>query len=216
MANRVAFLIDGFNFYHSVREVSKDSGANYRWLDIKALCSSFLPEIGRDAVCEAVYYFSALATHAEAWRPGTVKRHSAYIGALGATGVVVSLSSFKAKPIKVKCPGCKTWQEIIRHEEKETDVAIASKLIELAIGKTADSVVIVTGDTDVIPAIKTARALSAKPVYMLYPARRRNGAFQGVANAGWRIKEKHYAAYQLPDPVVLSDGTTIDKPREWI
>jgi uncharacterized LabA/DUF88 family protein len=215
MANRVAFAIDGFNLYHSVREVSKRIGVNCRWLDIAALCSAFLPEISRDASREAVYYFSALATHAEAWRPGTVRRHLVYINALKSTGVIVTLSSFKAKPMAIKCPGCQTWQTVTRHEEKETDVAVASKVIELAVGQTVDSIVGVTGDTDVIPAVRTARALSSKPVYMLYPVGRRNGAFQSVASGGWRIKEKHYVSHQLPDPVVLPGATIISRPREW-
>jgi uncharacterized LabA/DUF88 family protein len=169
LANRVGFLVDGFNLYHSVREVSRHNNANFRWLDIAALCGSFLPDIGRDATFATAHYFSALATHAEAWRPGTVKRHLTYIDALRSTGVIVELSTFKAKPMIVRCSACGASQTVIRHEEKETDMAMGSRLIALAIGQDADSIVVVTGDTDLVPAVRTARALSGKSVYMLYP-----------------------------------------------
>jgi uncharacterized LabA/DUF88 family protein len=158
LANRVAFLVDGFNLYHSIRDVSRRNNVNCRWLDIAALCGSFLPDIGRDATFASAHYFSALATHAEAWRPGTVKRHLTYIDALRSTGVIVELSTFKAKPMTVRCQACGSMQKVIRHEEKETDVAIGAKLIELAIGVDADSIVVVTGDTDLVPAVRTARA----------------------------------------------------------
>ena len=64
--NRISFLVDGFNLYHSARNVSKDKGLGgkgTKWLDIYSLTSSYLHLLGRDARLEEVYYFSALAKH---------------------------------------------------------------------------------------------------------------------------------------------------------
>jgi hypothetical protein len=45
------------------------------------------------------------------------------------------------------------------HEEKETDVAIACKLLELLCQGRCDTAVLMTGDTDIAPAIRTAKLL---------------------------------------------------------
>ena len=51
-----------------------------------------------------VVYFSALARHMEAARPGTVARHLRYLDALQATDVETVLSQFKRR--EVRCPYC--------------------------------------------------------------------------------------------------------------
>jgi len=74
MSTSVRFLVDGFNLYHSVREVRRTTGVECRWLDIHALCESMLHIIGGGAEIARIDYFSALAHHIEASRPGTVAR----------------------------------------------------------------------------------------------------------------------------------------------
>ncbi len=62
--NRTAFIIDGFNLYHSVIDASKDlGGVSTKWLNIRALCDSYLHLIGGNAQTQGVYYFSAPAHH---------------------------------------------------------------------------------------------------------------------------------------------------------
>jgi hypothetical protein len=127
--NRTAFLIDGFNLYHSVKEASTAlhlGGAGTRWLNFHSLCASYLHLIGRGASLEGVYYFSALARHLEAAKPDVTLRHRNYIECLKDTGVTVELGRFKEK--HVHCTHCK--KDVLRHEEKETDVAICVKLLE--------------------------------------------------------------------------------------
>src|SRR4029077_9481136 len=87
-----------------------------KWLDIRALCSSYLHVIGSAAQLANVYYFSALATHLEAAKPDVTARHRLYVRALESTGVKAEMSRFKAK--EVRCPACGTVN--VRHEEKET------------------------------------------------------------------------------------------------
>ncbi len=61
--SRVAFLVDGFNVYHSIREAIKDGSGSSKWLDYHSLCRSYLNVFGRKAHLERVVYFSAYATH---------------------------------------------------------------------------------------------------------------------------------------------------------
>src|SRR5436305_1558399 len=143
---RTVFIIDGFNLYHSVRQASTDlhrGGAGTKWLDIPKLCSSYLHLLGKTARPEKIYYFSALATHLERTKPDVTKRHRTFVRVLEDAGVVVELSRFKAKD--VTCPSCHTVFQ--RHEEKETDVALAAKLLEVFARDECDAAVLMTGDT---------------------------------------------------------------------
>lgn len=150
--NRVAFLVDGFNLYHSARQASRElGGASTKWLDIRSLCVEKLSVIGRDAALDSIHYFSALALHLNPTNPGVTIRHETYLECLRDSGVEVALARFKPKT--VVCPNCGT--RITRHEEKETDVAIAVKLMELFYADSCDTAVILTGDTDIAPAVRT-------------------------------------------------------------
>lgn len=84
--NRVVFLIDGFNLYHSIRDIS---GILHipclKWLDINAFCGSFLSNVGRNASLEKIYYFSAFAYHLN--DPDALERHMDYIECLKSTGI---------------------------------------------------------------------------------------------------------------------------------
>jgi len=212
MPNRTVFLVDGFNLYHSLRKTAYELGQSTRWLDLHGLCSSYLYLLGGGATLDAVHYFSALAHHREHRKPGTVRRHQDYIAAIQSTGVTPHLGQFKQKD--VRCPAC--GHQLRRHEEKETDVAIAVKLLELVATNACDTVVIISGDTDLIPAIRTARTLRpGVKVCVAFPAGRANAAFNHVADFCFKIKSHQYVRFQLPDPVIIPGGRTIAKPASW-
>ena len=116
--SRTTFLVDGFNLYHSVRVASHDlGGQSTKWLDIRSMLSSYLHVVGAGATLEAIYYFSALASHLDAHRPGVTGRHRLYIDCLMATGIVPVLGRFKYKTVH-----CRTCNKDNPHyEEKETE-----------------------------------------------------------------------------------------------
>ena len=89
---RTAFLVDGFNLDHSLREALRDlGGASTRWLDLREFCASFLPHLGTTHRLESVHYFSAITKHLEARKPGLTLRHRRYLECLQASGVVAEL-----------------------------------------------------------------------------------------------------------------------------
>ena len=139
-----------------------------------------------------------------------------FIEALEARGVTVGLGNFKAKDLYQVCPACGRHVHFKRHEEKETDVNIAVKLVEVVADGSCDAVMVVTGDTDLVPAVAAARRLQPRvDVYMLFPTNRSNLAFDGVATGTFKIAGKQYARYQLTDPVLAADGRAIRKPPAW-
>lgn len=212
MTNRVSFLIDGFNLYHSICSAMADHKlARGKWLDIWRLCESFLNVFGKDAIINKVYYFSALAKHIS--DAGAPLRHQVFIEALESTGVQTIMGKFKKKRIKCRAT-CQ--QEGWGYEEKETDVNIAIKLMELMMTDACDTAVIVSGDTDLATALRAAKRLfPSKKLGVGFPYKRGHGELEQLADCTFKIKAEHYSRFVFPDKITLSNGTTIQKPANW-
>ena len=212
--NRTTFLVDGFNLYHSLIQANRDSsGSTTKWLDIGALCVSYLPIVGeksgQKAALESIYYFSAPPTHRSMDKQ---KKHALYLSCLKATGIIVRLGRFKKKD--VWCKNCKT--RFKAHEEKETDVAIAVKLLEICHLNHCHSVVLVTGDTDLAPAVLTAQRLFPNiNILLAFPYQRTNAELAKIATESFSIKLKSCLRNQFPDPLVIDGGKIFNKPTSW-
>lgn len=210
---RVTFLIDGFNLYHSLCNAQFDLGGQpTKWLNIKSLCKSYLHLFGREASLQDIYYFSALATHRIARDPDVIVRHEKFISCLKNERIRIDLSRFKSKDIK--CPKC--GHNYLKYEEKETDVKLALKLLELFIEDSCDLVVFVSGDTDLAPAFRTAKQLFPhKEVCFAFPYNRHNRQLEELAPKSFKIKKEQYVRHQFSDPFSLVDGSKISKPSKW-
>jgi uncharacterized LabA/DUF88 family protein len=159
-----------------------------------------------------VVYFSALARHREHSRPGTVARHLRYIDALQACGIETRLGTFKRR--EVRCPSCgRRWT---RWEEKETDVAIAGRLLRLAAARECDQVALLTGDTDLVPAVTDAKTVRADlGIGVVFPASRSNAHLRRVADWSIRLDAASYARHQFPEVVEGPHGESIVRPTQW-
>jgi uncharacterized LabA/DUF88 family protein len=208
---KVMFLVDGFNLYHSILKLKEVTGYSAKWLDLHRLCKSYLHLFGRDARLEKVYYFSAIPSYLDSHNPEKVQRHRLYIDCLEHTGVKVVLGRFKSKD--VYCYRCKSM--ILKHEEKETDVAVAVKLFEVFFRDECDIAVIVSGDTDLVPAIKTCTSLFAnKRIVFAFPFARKSKEILSLAPGSFVISKNQYAKHLLPNPVKTVGGD-IFKPERW-
>ena len=213
---RVNFLIDGFNLYHSCREAEKALGTSTKWLDIKKMLSSYhtvYAEIAKSKVSLGqIYYFSAFAYHRISNDPDVVERHKAFVSCLKDVGIITEINQFKKKISR--CPKCShQWD---KHEEKETDVSMAVKLIELFVLDACDMAVIVSGDTDLAPAVKTAFHLfPQKLVVFAFPYARVTQYLRLLAPGSFKINKKAYGHFQLPDPYKGKNGLIINKPLSW-
>lgn len=211
--NRTTFLVDGFNLYHSLQEATRDlHGAGTRWLDLRALCRSFLYLIGGGATLSGIHYSSALASHLEVAKPGVMDRHLAYIRCLRELGIEIELGEFKQR--RIRCPSCHAW--IVRHEEKQTDVAIACRLLERLGRGRCETIVLVTGDSDLAAAVREAlRWFPGNEIICAFPYRRESHELRAVASRCFHIRRERYLQFQLPNPVRLSDGAEVPRPPGW-
>ncbi len=211
--NRTSFIIDGFNIYHSVVDAAKSlSGQSTKWLNLSQLCESYLHVIGNKAEIVSVYYFSALANHLALRAPKKIERHKLFIRALESTGIVVQLARFKPKSLW--CHKCSS--KLRKYEEKESDVAIASKLLEAFITDECDTVVLITGDTDIAPAVRTAKQhFPEKKIVFGFPFKRRNNELAQLGDKYFKISKEKIALHQFPNLLVLQTGEKLYKPENW-
>ena len=136
--------IDGFNLYHAIADLHLP---HLKWLNLSDLSQTLLRQHQN---LFATRYFSAYAT----WRDGPYRRHQAYTAALEAAGVDVVMAHFKER--RAKCRSCDaTWVE---HEEKETDVHLAVRLLADAEDHAADDLVLITADSDLVPPIRLVKS----------------------------------------------------------
>ncbi|HEX8359848.1 MAG TPA: NYN domain-containing protein [Longimicrobium sp.] len=212
MTKKVSFLSDGFNVYHSLDSLGKMTGASVKWLDLVRLCEGYLQAVrgglGERVELARVHYFSALAEHLIARKPDVVARHRTYIRALEGTGVRVRLSHFKRKD--VRCPACGT--AFIRYEEKQTDVAMGLKLVEVLATDECQTAVLVTGDTDLLPAISAARRLfPERKTGVAFPFLRHSRELAKHADYSFKIDQRSLLKAQFPARL----SSEISRPAGW-
>jgi uncharacterized LabA/DUF88 family protein len=211
--NRVVFIVDGFNLYHSLKKAQPwPTDPSTRWLDLSSLCRSHLHNIGKDAVLEGVYYISALATHLESSKPDVTKRHQEYIHCIESTGVKTLMNRFKRKDIR--CRLCN--RPFYKYEEKETDVMLATTLLEQLFTDACDTAVLVTGDSDLAPAVRTGiKLFPGKKIVFAFPFGNKSKELRSIAPGSFTLGSAAYAKYQFPNPMVMPDGKLIHKPGHW-
>jgi len=200
---KVYVFIDGFNVYHALDAVP--AYRRFKWMNLYKLARAYV--LGSDTL-EGVEYFTTLAT----WDAGKVARHALFIRANEEQGVVVTYGEFKRKERYCGLCNRKFWSR----EEKQTDVNIALRLLELAVQERYDKAIIVSGDTDLIPAIKAVhRTFPNKKVGVVIPIGRASEDFKKQADFYHKMKMAHLIASRFDDDHKMADGSTTSCPANW-
>jgi hypothetical protein len=143
-------------------------------------------------------------------------RQQTYLTALKYRGVPHVLGEFKENWIECRATCKETFD---KPAEKQTDVNISISIMEFA--NEYDVLILVTGDSDQVPAIRLLKKLHpGKTVYILPPIGRNSKELVRTAGKNSRkiMTEDDLAASLLPNPVEgLKDGRTVQiwKPTSW-
>ncbi len=201
---RIFFFVDGFNCYHAFD--ARERYRKYKWVSLSKLCGCYVTE-KRDTI-SGIEYFTALA----AWDLGKVARHNIFIKAQENEGVKIVYGEFKRKNRK-----CRLCQKIFKtFEEKQTDVNIAIRLFQLGIQDRYDKAIILSGDTDLLPAIKAVQTtFPSKQVGVVIPIGRASEDLKKQTDFHYRMKEKHLQSSRYTDTVSLTDGSSLVCPPNW-
>lgn len=210
---RTIVYIDGFNLYYGVFKAWQFE--RYKWLNFDEYFTRLLP--GNNVI--AIKYFSALLEH----QPAACARQSVYWEALKTLALTKIIpGNFKSKSVKCRNRACglagdrvfDTW------EEKRTDVNIALEILGDAYQGLADEIVLVSGDSDLAPALQAIRTRFPTRVRLYVPAafnpiRGRAAALRALAHKARNFDGALCAHTQFPNPITLPDGTNINKPATW-
>ena len=119
-----------------------------KWLDLNALAKRMLKD-GNELV--SVMYFTSLMV----WDAQKLRRHKEYITALETVGVQIIMSKFQST--NKHCSKNSRYCDF--KEEKQTDVALATRIICDCMTDSIDKVILITADSDQVPTIAAIKAL---------------------------------------------------------
>ncbi|MHC4812782.1 MAG: NYN domain-containing protein [Planctomycetota bacterium] len=200
--------VDGFNLYYGALR-----GTPYKWLNLERFFDLCRPH---DEV-NHVRYFTALVT-------GPARdRQRTYLRALSTLPrVSVILGRFKNKRVMCGVASCqhsgtRTFQ---LPEEKRTDVNIAVQMLEDAYHGRCECSVVVSGDSDLVPAVTHIRTTFPEKKVALYVPFR--SPQRGAATELRMVADTHRALplnilkhAQLPGRVPDGSGGFVVKPPAW-
>lgn len=201
---RLTVYVDGFNLYHGLHDAT---GTELLWLDLVKLARNLRPK----SSIVRVKYFTAMVTG----DPEAQSRQDRYISALKALypgRVTVILGKYMKK--KRFCRECgATWSS---YEEKQTDVNIAVHLVADVAAKLADSFMVISADSDVIPAVKMGRALNQEATIIAqFPPRRDSNALRRLLPSSRQITLRTIRDSQLDDLAISPKGQHFRRPDKW-
>jgi uncharacterized LabA/DUF88 family protein len=206
-ARRVRVYIDGFNLYYGALKANPA----LKWLDLQALGAALAP--GADTW---VRYFTAKVDDRKA---ASQARQRQYLAAVrGLPLVSVHFGHFTTHPtfmpLANPSPRGQVTAEVLKTEEKGSDVNLATFLLLDGFDRLYDEAIVISDDSDLSePVAQANRRFGA--VHVVSP---RNLRLRSLADnaASWAaLSPVILAACQLPSPLTLPTGRSVTRPPEW-
>jgi NYN domain len=202
--------VDGFNLYYGLLR-----GTPYKWLDLEALCRRMLPghEVQRIRYCTA--HISVRPDEIDA-----ASRQQAYLRAIDTyPNVSIHLGHFLTKivrmPLAAPVPGGPKTVEVIKTEEKGSDVNLATYLMADAFRSDAEAFVLISNDSDLMEPLRMVRHELNKVVGLLNPqARQSRALLRCKPTFVKQIRRGVASVSQLPRELHDKHGAIV-RPMEW-
>jgi len=212
---RVIAYVDGFNLYFGLR----DSGyKRYYWLNIQAMVRNLMRPYQKLIMTK---YFTArisgpktgdgskFALNLESKR----RRQAVYLEALE-TLAEFNIYYGHYLSEKVECRNCgRVWSD---HEEKMTDVNIATEILTDAFENKFDTAILISADSDLVPTIRALKRLfSEKQIIVFFPTGRFSAQLKNVADRQFSIGRRTLEKSQFPHQIKKADGHILERPKQW-
>jgi uncharacterized LabA/DUF88 family protein len=208
---RTNVYVDGFNLYYGCLR-----NTPFKWLDLAALCRHVLPKL----TIQHIRYFTA-HVRAPANDPGKPQRQQTYIRALlTIPGLTVHFGTFLSHPaimpLAHPTSGGPQIVEVIRTDEKGSDVNLASYLLVDGYEGDYDIAVVMSNDSDLATPIQLVRQKLGLKVGVVNPqmSKHVSWALKNVADFYRDIHGSALAASQFP-PTLRDAHGMITKPAGW-
>jgi uncharacterized LabA/DUF88 family protein len=207
---RTSVYIDGFNLYFgSLRHTP------HKWVDVKAMAERHLASHHQ---ITAIKYFTA-KINARPGDPDQPVRQETYLRALRTLpNLRIIFGHYLTKvvrmPLAHPLPGGPATVEVMKTEEKGSDVNLATHLVHDAHLGLFDCAVIVSGDSDLLSPVRMVITDLKKAVGVLNPQRHPCVVLKRHATFYKHLRANFIAASQFP--TVLTDVRgPFSKPQSW-
>ncbi|SEG85200.1 NYN domain-containing protein [Actinacidiphila yanglinensis] len=206
--------IDGFNLYYGRLKGQKGS----KWLDPVELCRNLLPAGTR---IQRVRYFTARITPRPD-DPDGPARQDAYLRALETLPEVsIHYGRFSQTKTRMRLAsppvGGPNTVEVIKTEEKGTDVHIGAHMLLDAFRKDCDMAVLISNDSDLCEPLRMVKSELGLTIGILNPFAQPSHWLKKLQPAFIKpIRQGVVRASQLPASVPLGDGKVVTQPQEWV
>lgn len=206
--SRVNAYIDGWNLYYA-EMACKDN--RVKWVNLRALCQHFCDE---NDILNTVYYFTAYADGRNAniskYNNAGSDRQYSYINDFLKPFGVKTVYGYMMSPNKDE----KEQEKSKKSQEKYTDVNLSLQMFEDAMYDRFDKAILLSADTDFIPAIKRVIKLNKK-VLVVSPNQKKSKGFKlnGIAEDDIKIiDDKVLLKHLLP----VENENGIKMPKEYL
>jgi hypothetical protein len=201
--------VDGFNLYYGSLK-----GTPYRWLDLNRLCSLLLPK----AHIRHIHYFTARVS-ARPNDPQQPVRQETYLRALQTLpNLSLTFGRYLSKPTRMPLSsplkGAPQTVEVIKTEEKGSDVNIATQMLIDGFQEKYQLAVIVSNDSDLMAPVQAVRSVLGLPVGILNPYKHPARDLLSAATFIKPIRKGVLATSQFPKTLIDENGA-FTKPHGW-
>jgi len=201
--------VDAFNLYFGCCK-----GTPFKWLDISTLCRMRLPGYQ----IEKIKYFTA-RVHARPGDPSQPFRQQIYLRALRTLpNLEIYFGHFLTHVVKMPlaypAPGQNPYVDVLKTEEKGSDVNLATHLLHDGYNGRYECAVVVSGDSDLLAPIEIVMDELRKPVGVLNPQSKDCQVLLKQATFYKHIRKGVLAASQFPSTLTDAQGT-FTKPASW-
>ena len=198
--------IDGFNLYYGALKANRA----LRWLNVDALCRAYFPKSN----IQAIKYFTAKIKA----KPGDLsqeQRQNFYIRALETIPhLSVYYGHFLSSSVRRPLSDGSGMVDVIKTEEKGSDVNIACHLLHDAHLNKFDAAIVVSNDSDLLCPIQMVRNCLHKKVGLLNPHKKPSRELLNNSDFIKSIRKGTLASSQFPDVMTDKQGT-FHRPKEW-
>jgi uncharacterized LabA/DUF88 family protein len=180
---------------------------SYYWLDLVKFVESFLKP-HQELV--GVKYFSAVQKNI-----GKADRQDLFFQANKLNPKFhLHLGKFLQK--KLICRNC--HDEIIQFEEKETDVRIATQMLNDVVQNKCSISILISADSDLIPPIEVIREINPNhKLWVFFLPQRYSNDLVNMSDRYVKL-DRHQSKFEnarLPEDVVLKNGYIAKRPDNW-
>jgi uncharacterized LabA/DUF88 family protein len=205
---RSIVYVDGFNLYYGAV-----SGTPYKWLNLQ----KYFELIRTHDDIQVIRYFTALID-------GSHRVHQeTYLEAVATLPKVeVVLGRYKHNEVTCRVAGCSYRKNRVfrKPEEKQTDVNIALWMLDDAYQGLTDRMILVSGDSDLVPAINMVKARFPAIDIVVYvpnsnPSRGAAVELRTAADKARNLPLVELKHAQFPQVVRGRGNKIIQKPSGW-